>query len=187
MRNKVYWGLGVLIVLFIGVFVLVMVNEYAENDQLEADAKKAQEQADRNKQQKHVKDNPLTDDPVLISEPIEPPPVEEKPRVSEVSNGTGKHSEPMTDEWLRKFYLGGRFSPEQLERIKELHTEEIELLESSVASYEASIEKNSEFLHRHPNSEFFRKMYEQDTLHLNNKSRRLNELKRVMEEVYDVK
>ncbi|MXV77752.1 hypothetical protein F4X73_15150 [Candidatus Poribacteria bacterium] len=61
MRNKVYWGLGVLIVLFIGAFVLVMVNEYAENEQLEADAKKAQEQADRNKQQKHVTDNPPTD------------------------------------------------------------------------------------------------------------------------------
>lgn len=58
MRNKVYWGLGVLIVLLIGAFVLVMVNEYAENDQLESDAKKAQEQADRNKQQKTSDKNP---------------------------------------------------------------------------------------------------------------------------------
>lgn len=51
MRTKVYWGLGVPIVLFIGTFVLVMVNEYAENQQLEADAEKVQEKADQNKQQ----------------------------------------------------------------------------------------------------------------------------------------
>lgn len=69
MKNKVYWGLGVLIVLFIGAFVLVMVNEHAENDQLEADAKKAQEQADRNKQQKHVTDTPPK---VAIDNPIGP-------------------------------------------------------------------------------------------------------------------
>lgn len=58
MRSKVYWGLGVLIVLFIGTFVLVMVNEYAENQQLEADANKAQEKADQINQEKNVKDNP---------------------------------------------------------------------------------------------------------------------------------
>ena len=71
MRNKVYWGLGVLIVLLIGAFVLVMVNEYAENDQLESDAKKAQEQADRINQQKNLMDNPPPDDSVSIFNPTE--------------------------------------------------------------------------------------------------------------------
>ncbi len=46
MRNKLYWGLGILIVLLIGVFVFVMVNEYAENDQIEAESKEAENLAD---------------------------------------------------------------------------------------------------------------------------------------------
>ena len=41
MRTKVYWGLGVLIVLLIGAFVFVMVNQYAENRQLERDLAEA--------------------------------------------------------------------------------------------------------------------------------------------------
>ena len=41
MRNKLYWGLGVLIVLLIGAFVLVMVNQYAKNRQLERDLAEA--------------------------------------------------------------------------------------------------------------------------------------------------
>ncbi len=57
MRNKVYWGLGVLIVLMIGAFVLIMVNEYAENQQLEDDEKKAQEIAEQINQQKKLKNN----------------------------------------------------------------------------------------------------------------------------------
>ena len=63
MRNKVYWGLGILIVLLIGAFVLIMVNEYAENRQLEADAKRSQEQADRIEQLKNLKDNPPPAEP----------------------------------------------------------------------------------------------------------------------------
>ncbi len=51
MNRRMYWGVAILIVLFIGTFVLVMVNEYAENQQLEADAEKVQEKADQNKQQ----------------------------------------------------------------------------------------------------------------------------------------
>ncbi len=30
MNNKFYWGIGILIVLLIGAFVFLMVNEYAE-------------------------------------------------------------------------------------------------------------------------------------------------------------
>ena len=49
MRNKVYWGLSVLIVLLIGAFVLVMVNQHAEIKQLEAEAKKAQDKENQMK------------------------------------------------------------------------------------------------------------------------------------------
>ena len=46
MSNKLYWGLGILIVLLIGAFVFVIVNEYAENDQIEAESKEAENLAD---------------------------------------------------------------------------------------------------------------------------------------------
>ncbi len=49
MRNKVYWGLGVFIVLFIGVFVLVMINQHVQIKQLETEAKKAQDKANQMK------------------------------------------------------------------------------------------------------------------------------------------
>ncbi len=49
MRNKVYWGLGVLLVLLVGAFVLVMVNQYAQIKQLEAEAKKAEAKANQMK------------------------------------------------------------------------------------------------------------------------------------------
>ena len=42
MRNKLYWGLGILIVLLIGAFVRVMVNQHAEIKQGEAELKEAQ-------------------------------------------------------------------------------------------------------------------------------------------------
>ena len=195
MRNKVYWGLGVLIVLFIGAFVLVMVNEYAENDQLEAEAEKAQQQADRNKQQKNVKDNPPTDDLVPISdpiEPIEPPPVEEKPRVSEVSNGTGKFPNvmTMTDDEFREWHRGGR-PLEEYEGQKELELiffpEIIERLEESVASYEVSIKKSAKVLERNPNSEFFSKAYARESLRLADKVSQLNRMKRTMEVIHGIK
>ncbi|MDE0554995.1 MAG: hypothetical protein OXI24_12300 [Candidatus Poribacteria bacterium] len=193
MRNKVYWGLGVLIVLFIGVFVLVMVNEYAENDQLEADAKKAQQQADQNKQQKNVKDNPPTDDLVPISdptEPIDPPPVEEKPQVTEVSNGTEKPIDMMTDEEFREWHRGGR-SLEEYEAKKEVELiffpGQIEQLEELVASGEASIKRWEEHFQRNPNSIDGRKMYEQRKRSLSKRSRQLVNLKRTMEVIYNVK
>ncbi len=49
MRNKVYWGLGVFIVLFIGVFVLVMINQHVQIKQLETEAKKAEAKANQMK------------------------------------------------------------------------------------------------------------------------------------------
>ena len=58
MRNKLYWGLGILIVLLIGAFVFVMVNQHAENQQLEAEAKKAQDKANQIKEQDALKNNP---------------------------------------------------------------------------------------------------------------------------------
>lgn len=193
MRNKVYWGLGVLIILLIGAFVLVMVNQYAENDQLEADAKKAQEQADRNKQQKHVKDNPPTDEPMPITDPIEPiesPPVEEKPQVAEVSNGTGKHPDVMTDDEYREWHRGGR-SLEEYEAKKEVEIkffpEQIEHLERSVASYEASIKRWEEHFQRNPDSIDGRRMYEQAKRQLGFKKPQLNRMKRTMEVIYNVK
>ncbi|MYB64465.1 hypothetical protein F4083_02665 [Candidatus Poribacteria bacterium] len=58
MRNKLYWGLGILIVLLIGAFVFVMVNQHAEIKQLEAEAKKAQDKANQIKEQDALKNNP---------------------------------------------------------------------------------------------------------------------------------
>ena len=58
MRNKVIWGLGILIVLLIGTSVLVMVNEHTENQQLEDDEMKAQKRAEPINQQKKLKNNP---------------------------------------------------------------------------------------------------------------------------------
>ncbi len=49
MRNKLYWGLGILIVLLIGAFVFVMVNQNAQIKQLEVEAKKAQDKANQMK------------------------------------------------------------------------------------------------------------------------------------------
>ena len=49
MRNKLYWGLGILIVLLIGAFVFVMVNKNAQIKQLEAEAEKAQDKANQMK------------------------------------------------------------------------------------------------------------------------------------------
>ncbi len=49
MNNKFYWGLGMLIVLLIGVFVFVMVNQHAQIKQLESDANKAEDKANQMK------------------------------------------------------------------------------------------------------------------------------------------
>ena len=46
MRNKLYWGLGILIVLLIGAFVFVMVNEYTEIRQQKKDMAEAVKQAE---------------------------------------------------------------------------------------------------------------------------------------------
>ena len=58
MKNKVYWGLGVLIVLFIGVFVLMMVKHQAENQKLKDQLVEAQKLEDKIEQQKKLKNPP---------------------------------------------------------------------------------------------------------------------------------
>ena len=127
---------------------------------------------------------------VSINEPIQPieqPPVEEKPKIMEVSNSPEKFVDLTTDEGLRYFYLGGRYSPQHIKYIKDLHTIEIKQLQKLVLSYEASNKKTSEILQRRPDSDYFRKSYEEDKLRLDDYKRRLKELKRVMQVVYDVK
>ena len=58
MRYKLYWGLGILIVLLIGAFTFVMVNQFEKNKQLEIELKKAQELADQVEERKAAENNP---------------------------------------------------------------------------------------------------------------------------------
>ncbi len=58
MRYKLYWGLGILIVLFIGAFMFVMVNQFEKNKQLEAELEKAQKLADQIEERKAAENNP---------------------------------------------------------------------------------------------------------------------------------
>ncbi|MYB64231.1 hypothetical protein F4X73_06040 [Candidatus Poribacteria bacterium] len=70
MRKKIYWGLGVLIGLLIGAFVLVMVNEHAEDRQFESEIKEAQKLADQINAQQHLKEespNAISDTPIDAS------------------------------------------------------------------------------------------------------------------------
>ena len=54
MRNKLYWGLSFLIVLLIGVFVFVMVNQHAENQQFEADLAEAKKKLEAHNKAAHT-------------------------------------------------------------------------------------------------------------------------------------
>lgn len=63
MRYKLYWGLSFLIFLLISAFVFVMVNQYAENQKLEAELKEAQKLADKIVPPKYSKDNPPPEEP----------------------------------------------------------------------------------------------------------------------------
>ena len=67
MNRPVYWGLGVLIVLFIGAFVFVMVNQHAENKQIEAELKEAQRKLDAH--------NKTANTPEVVEVSDEKPPV----------------------------------------------------------------------------------------------------------------
>ena len=69
MRNIVYWGLGVLIVLFLCAFVLVMVNQHAENQQLEADLAEAQKKLEAHNK---AEDTPQVVDISDVKPPDEP-------------------------------------------------------------------------------------------------------------------
>ena len=58
MRYKLYWGLGIFIVLLIGAFTFVIVNEVQKNKQLEAELKKTKELANQIKERKVAENNP---------------------------------------------------------------------------------------------------------------------------------
>ena len=58
MRYKLYWGLGILIVLLIGAFTFVMVNHHAENQKLKDQLEEAQELADQIEERKAAENNP---------------------------------------------------------------------------------------------------------------------------------
>ena len=198
MRNKVYWTLGVLMILLIAVTTVVVVRNNNEarilQDELE-EKLEAQKKAENTPEVVEISnEKPLSDPP----EPIEPPPVEEKPPVAEVSNGTGnrlqylnaKPIDMMTDEEFREWHRGGR-SLEEYEAKKEVELrffpEQIEHLERAVASYEARIKRWEEHFQRNPNSTGGNGMYEEDKRQLGFKRPQLNALKRVMEVIYGIK
>ena len=58
MRYKLYWGLGILIVLLIGAFTFVMVKQFEKNKQLDAELKEAQALADQIEERKAAENNP---------------------------------------------------------------------------------------------------------------------------------
>ena len=57
MRYKLYWGLGILIVLLIGAFTFVMVKQFEKNKQLEVELKEAQELAGQIEERKAAENN----------------------------------------------------------------------------------------------------------------------------------
>ena len=191
MRNKVYWTLGVLMILLIAVTTVSVVRNNNEarilQDELE-EKLEAQNKAENTPEVVDISNEvPLSDPP----EPVEPPPVEEKPQVTEVSNGTGKHPDVMTDDEYREWHRGGR-SLEEYEAIKEVELrffpKLIEQLEESIASYEASIKKDEEFFQKYPNSrEYFRKTFGDDRQRLADDRAELKRRKRVMEVIHGIK
>ncbi len=69
MRNKLYWGLGILIVLLIGAFVFMMVNTQSEIRQLAADLAKAQKKLEAH--------NKAANSPNVVDiSDVKPPPAE---------------------------------------------------------------------------------------------------------------
>ena len=209
MGTKVYWALSVLIVLLIGAFVLVMVNQHAENKQLERDLAEALEKLVAQKKEANtaqvvvVSDEKPPDEPGFMwvrhgdhwdkvpinnpNKPIDHPPVMEKSQATKIPNRSEKFVDLTSDEGLRYFYLGGRFSKEQLIQLKEGYTRQIEILEDSIPKYHASIKYWQDHFIRHPNSTDGRKIYEQDLQSLDDYSRRLRYLKRSMEVLNDIK
>ena len=192
MRNKVYWTLGVLMILLIAVTTVVVVrnNNEAQRVRDELEKLEAQKKAENTPEVVEISDEVSISDP---PEPVEPPPVEEKPQVTEVSNGTGKFPDvmTMTDEEFREWHRGD-CSSEEYEGQKELELtffpKLIEQIERAVASYEASIKKDEEFFQKYPNSrEYFRKTFGDDRQRLADDRRQLNRMKRTMEVIHGIK
>ena len=164
MNRKMYWGVAILILLIIGVSVFMLTRttetepETVYNPLTEADKK----QVELEKQQPA-----------------------EKPQVTEVSKGTGKRVEDMTDEELRNSY--SRYSPAKLEWLKKADQDWYKQLEKSVPRLEASVKRNSENMQKYPYQTYYRHEYERDSRSLKHESARLARLKRILEVVHNVK
>ena len=190
MRYKVYWGLGVLMILLIAVTTVVVVknNNEAQRVRDELEKLEAQKKAENTPEVVETSDEKPPDEPEEV--PISDPPVEEKPQVTEVSSGTRKHPDVMTDDEYREWHRGDR-SPEEYEAKKAVELrffpKRIENFEESIARDEARLEKNAEVLQRHPNSEYHRKRHERITSRLRYDKNELTHMKRAMEVINDVK
>lgn len=113
MRNKVYWGLGVLIVLFLCAFVLMMVNEYAEIKQLETDAKKAKDKVNPINQPKPSGKNP--DKPLVAQESVK---VNDEPKQLSVGGTESLDYEPTEEELARVREIDLEQLPKRIEFYK---------------------------------------------------------------------
>lgn len=157
MTRKMYWGLGVLIVVFIGAFVFVMVNQHAEIKQLEAEAKKAQDKANQINQQKNFKNNPPPDEPgftwvwhhnhwdkVPINNPIGPIEDHNAPP-TDISNDSDAN------------YVEFSMSEEELARVREIDLEyvpkRIEFYKNAIPRAEERYNNLSIYFQKYPDSD----------------------------------
>lgn len=184
MNRKMYWGVALLILL-IGTAAVFMLTRTTEtepetvyNPLTEAD----KEQVEQNIQDAIDKEKQNL--PPIAEEDRQQVEIE-KPHVTEVSKGTGKRVEDMTDEELRNSY--SHRSPAELEYLKKTHLEWYEQLEESVPRLEKFEKRASENVQKYPDSKFWRQQYEQDSRRLNFKSAQLARLKRILEVVHNVK
>ena len=211
MNRKMYWGVALLILLIGTAAVFVILHELAENRQLAKENADLEELVNRLNEPQVSENNPPPAEPgfkwvwhhnhwdkVPINangpiahhedptDPIDQPPVEERPHVTEVSKGIGKRFEERTDEELRNSY--SHYSPAELEYDKEVNLGFYEQLEELVPLLEASVKRSSENMQKYPfNSKFWRHQYEQDSRSLKHKSAKLARLKRILEVVHNVK
>ena len=190
MNRKMYWGVALLILL-IGTAAVFMLTRTTETEPVtvynpltEADKKQVeqniQDAIDKEKQNLP----PIAEEDRQQVE-IEKPQAAEKPQVTEVSKGTGKRVEDMTDEELRNSF--SHHSPAELERWKKVDLAWYEQLEELVPKLEKNVKSYSEGLQRNPDSKYYRHMYEQGSRSLKHQSAIRARLKRMLEVVHNVK
>ncbi len=190
MNRKMYWGVALLIILLgtAAVFMLTRTTETEPvtvyNPLTEAD-KKQVEQNIQNAIDKAKQNLPPIAEEDRQQVELEKQQAAEKPQVTEVSKGTGKRVEDMTDEELRNSF--SHHSPAELERWKTVDLEWYEQLEKSVTRLEASVKRNSENMQKYPYQTYYRHEYERDSRSLKHESARLARLKRILEVVHNVK